>query len=197
MRFPRSGSGGWWRYSKALYRKGRDEPCALKPGMHGPNAPRVDTLEHMYSPVPSTFSVPSKLQHGWAFHGKSLPAVKSRSAPLTGQTVRLEGSGEPTPEGRCPWPHGLSPFRPGSWSSHPYRRAGGNGYCLVRTQRFWTVDLSRSHSDGRRSSPVAEGRIPWMYDSVGEVNFVGITPHQKPGFRGIYPTRRENGGDSA
>src|SRR5579862_591042 len=85
------------------------------------------------------------------------------SAPLTVQTVSREGSVEPSQEGRCTWPFGLSPFRLGSLYSHPYRRAGGNGYCLVSTQRFWTLDLSLSISDGRRSSPMAEGRIPWMY----------------------------------
>src|SRR5215471_907769 len=124
--------------------------------------PRVDTLEQMCSPVPSKFSVPATLHPVWAFQGQSLPAVKSMSAPLTVQTVSMEGSVEPSQEGRCTWPFGLSPFRPGSWYSHPYRRAGGNGYCFGSQQRFWTVDLSRSHSDGRRSSPVAEGRIPWI-----------------------------------
>src|SRR5215472_8134756 len=34
--------------------------------------------------------VSSKLQHVWAFHGKSLPAVKSRSAPVTGTHSQRE-----------------------------------------------------------------------------------------------------------
>ena len=68
--------------------------------MNGPNAPRVDTLEQMCSPVPSKFSVPSQLHHVWAFQGKSLPAVKSMSAPLMVQTVSMEGSVEPSQEGR-------------------------------------------------------------------------------------------------
>src|SRR5215469_5438184 len=63
--------------------------------------PRVDTLEQMCSPVPSKFSVPATLHPVWAFQGKSLPAVKSMSAPLTVQTVSREGSVEPSQEGRC------------------------------------------------------------------------------------------------
>src|SRR5215472_3251997 len=98
--------------------------------MHGPNAPRLDTLEQMCSPVLSTFSVPSNLHHVWAFQGKSLPAVTSMSAPLTVQPVSLEGSVEPSQAGRCTWPFGWSPFRLGSLYAHPYRRAGGNGYCF-------------------------------------------------------------------
>src|SRR5215469_17870184 len=44
----------------------------------------------MCSTVPSLFLYPSKLNHVWAFQGKSLPAVKSMSASLTVQTVEPE-----------------------------------------------------------------------------------------------------------
>src|SRR5215472_9197216 len=34
--------------------------------------------------------VPAKSNHVWAFHGKSLPAVKSMSAPVTGTNRQRE-----------------------------------------------------------------------------------------------------------
>src|SRR5215472_12257334 len=70
-----------------------------------------DTLQVASHLVQTRWLVPSKPNHVWAFQGKSPPAVKSRSASLTVQTVNGKGSVEPSHEGRGTWPVGWSPFR--------------------------------------------------------------------------------------
>jgi hypothetical protein len=131
--------------------------------MHGPNALRVDTLEQIFQAVPGTFAVPSILHQVWAFQGKSLLAVTSMSALLTVPTVSVEGSVEPAQAGRCTCL--TAGLLSGLGLCTRIRTAGHaeTGTASKVTQRCWTVDLSQSHSDGRRSSPMAEGSIPWMY----------------------------------
>src|SRR5215472_901465 len=92
--------------------------------------------------------VPAKLHHVWAFQGKSLPAVKSMSAPLRVPTVNEKGSVEPSQEGRCTGLTAgllsrLSDCVPTfQWGWYWLRTAGqaemGRGSRAA--QRFWTVD---------------------------------------------------------
>src|SRR5215472_17231511 len=54
--------------------------------------------------------VPAKLHHVWAFQGKSLPAVKSMSAPVTGTNSQRERKRMALARGALYLPHGRSPF---------------------------------------------------------------------------------------
>src|SRR5215472_4094838 len=98
-----------------------------------------DTIQSAFHLVQTRWLVPSKLNHVWRFQGKSLPAVKSRSASLTVQTVNGRGSVEAHKSAHTRLTAGLpSGFVRLYW----LRTVGHTGTGLLRkTQRFWTVDL--------------------------------------------------------
>src|SRR5215472_16071058 len=95
----------------------------------------LDMLGAAFHLAHAGWLVPSKLQHVWAFQGKSLPAVKSMSAPVTGTNSQRERKRRTFARGALYLPHGWSPFRFVRLCPHlpvgivlaPYRRAGGNG----------------------------------------------------------------------
>src|SRR5262249_23702544 len=106
----------------------------------------------------------------WAFQGKSLPAVKSMNAPLTGQTVEPERKRRTFARGALNVPHGWSPFwfcptvsPPSSGDGTPLRTAGQAGTGLLRKTKPLLEGgraLARQPSEGSQARSL-EGRIPW------------------------------------